>query len=60
MDRIISIADLREEPLTGFHAPSVEFKPNAETLAAFAEIQRGEGKCCNSIAELLAELDAED
>ncbi|MDI9407741.1 MAG: hypothetical protein QM523_00675 [Candidatus Pacebacteria bacterium] len=41
--------------------PSVrEFRPNAETLAAFAEIERGEGKTCNTIAELLAELNAED
>ena len=35
-------------------------QPNAETLAAFAEIERGEGKQFESVDALFDDLDAED
>jgi DNA-damage-inducible protein J len=34
--------------------------PNAETLGAMAELERGAGKSFNSAAELMAELNAEN
>jgi hypothetical protein len=34
--------------------------PNAETIAAFEEFERDGGKSFNSIAELMAELNADD
>ena len=36
------------------------FQPNAETLAAFAEIERGEGKTFDSVDALFADLHADD
>ncbi|MCX8505062.1 MAG: type II toxin-antitoxin system antitoxin, RelB/DinJ family [Alphaproteobacteria bacterium] len=35
-------------------------EPNAETLAAIAELERGEGKRFKSISELMADLHADD
>jgi len=40
--------------------PSALFQPNAETLAAFAEIERGEGKKFDSVDALFADLHADD
>jgi DNA-damage-inducible protein J len=34
--------------------------PNAETRAAIAELERGEGKSFDGVAELVADLNAED
>jgi DNA-damage-inducible protein J len=34
--------------------------PNAETLAAMAELERGEGAQFENVAELMADLNAED
>jgi len=34
--------------------------PNAETRAAIAELEEGAGKSFDSVAELMAELNAED
>jgi DNA-damage-inducible protein J len=34
--------------------------PNAETRAAIAELEEGAGKSLDSVAELMAELNAED
>ena len=40
--------------------PPELFQPNAETLAAFAEIDRGGLKRFDSVDELMANLNAED
>ena len=40
--------------------PAVLFQPNAETLAAFAEIERGGLKRFDSIDALFADLHADD
>jgi DNA-damage-inducible protein J len=42
------------------HFPIDLFSPNAETLEAMAELDRGEGKSFNTVAELMADLDADD
>jgi DNA-damage-inducible protein J len=34
--------------------------PNAETRAAMAELEKGVGKSCDTVAELMADLNAED
>ena len=34
--------------------------PNAETIAAIEELERGGGKSFNSIEELMADLNADD
>jgi DNA-damage-inducible protein J len=34
--------------------------PNAETIAAMEELMRGEGKSFSSIADLMADLNADD
>jgi DNA-damage-inducible protein J len=34
--------------------------PNAETRAAMAELEKGVGKSVDTVAELMADLDAED
>lgn len=36
--------------------PPREFRPNAETLEAFAQIERGEYKTFNTVEELMADL----
>jgi len=40
--------------------PSALFRPNAETLAAFAEIERGGLKQFDSVDDLFADLHAQD
>ena len=40
--------------------PPELFQPSAETLAAFAEIDRGGLKRFDSVDELMADLNAED
>jgi DNA-damage-inducible protein J len=40
--------------------PFVYRVPNAETRAAIRELEEGRGKTCNSFAELMAELNADD
>ena len=40
--------------------PESLFQPNAETLAAFTELERGEGKRFDSVEALFADLHAED
>jgi DNA-damage-inducible protein J len=34
--------------------------PNAETIAAMEELERGEGKSFATVADLMADLDADD
>lgn len=40
--------------------PAMLFQPNAETLAAFAEVERGELKRFESVDALFADLHADD
>ncbi|PYE90554.1 type II toxin-antitoxin system RelB/DinJ family antitoxin [Phyllobacterium leguminum] len=40
--------------------PSALFQPNAETLAAFAEVERGDLKQFDSVDALFDDLNAED
>lgn len=40
--------------------PTALFQPNPETLAAFAEVERGEGKKFDSVDDLMANLHADD
>lgn len=40
--------------------PPALFQPNAETLAAFAEIERGEAETVESVEALFEDLYAED
>lgn len=40
--------------------PPTLFQPNAETLAAFAEIERGEAETVESVEALFEDLYAED
>ena len=42
------------------HTPSGLFRPNAETVAAMRELDEGRGKSFSSIAELMADLNADD
>ena len=60
MDRIAQSAPSANDEESLTQTTVRQFNPNAETLAAFTEIERGEGKSCNTVAELLAELNAED
>jgi hypothetical protein len=34
--------------------------PNAETLAAMQELEEGRGKRCNTVEELIADLNSDD
>lgn len=40
--------------------PPALFQPNAQTLAAFAEIERGEAETVESVEALFEDLNAED
>jgi DNA-damage-inducible protein J len=42
------------------HLPIDLFSPNAETLEAMAELDRGEGKSFNTVEELMDDLNADD
>ncbi|MDI9349945.1 MAG: hypothetical protein QM537_08110 [Candidatus Symbiobacter sp.] len=44
----------------GIDAPAREFHPNADTIAAIEELERGGGKSFKTIEELMADLDADD
>ena len=58
-DAIVSWAD-RIERIVMEQAKAREFRPNADTLAAIAELESGGGKSFNTIEELMADLDADD
>ncbi|MCX8506766.1 MAG: hypothetical protein ORN98_09165 [Alphaproteobacteria bacterium] len=57
-DAIVSWAD-RIERIVMEQAKAREFRPNADTLAAIAELESGGGKSFNTIEELMADLDAD-
>ncbi len=42
------------------HVPLDLLSPNAETLEAMAELDRGEGKSFHSVEDLMADLNADD
>lgn len=60
----LSVSDLVRMTLTRVaQEQAVPFEvrvPNAKTVAAMRELESGGGKSSNSVAELMAELEAED
>jgi DNA-damage-inducible protein J len=52
----MSIVRMIEEKAIPFHVRV----PNAETVAAMKELERGEGKSFSSVSALMADLNAED
>jgi DNA-damage-inducible protein J len=51
---------LLRRTVEGHNIPLDLYSPNAETLEAMAELDRGEGKSFNTVEELMADLNADD